>query len=292
MWQKVLVTGSKGYIGKNIVEKLSGEHLLLTPPHEELDLLDAVAVKKYLDENKIDVVVHCASRGVERLEGKQSKVVEENLRMFFNLIVNLPLYKTLINLGSGAEYDKRRNLRKIKEEDFGTSIPLLGYDLSKFVMGQYVKNSNENIKHLRFFCVFGKGEDYSQRFISRSICRNLLGLPIEISQNAFFDYLCVDDAVKIINHFIKNDSKENIYNIGVGKPVDLISIAETINQIADKKSEIIVKKEGLNREYSCDNSRLMKDLENFRFTALEESIRELYEYYRRHIRDLDVTRIK
>jgi len=263
MKQNVLVTGSTGFIGKNLVEKISSTHVLHTPTHLELDLLDADAINDYLNNNQIDSIIHCASSGVERLAGHQSEVTEKNLRMFFNLVVNSSLYGKLINLGSGAEYDKGLDMRRIKEEDFGRSIPSLGYDFSKFVMGQYVQNSQNNIRHLRFFNVFGKGEDYSQRFISRAICRNLSGLPIEINQNAFFDYLYINDAVNIINHFIENDSPEKIYNIGTGKSVDLLSLAEIINEIADKKSEVIVKNEGFNREYTGDVSRLMEEIRDF-----------------------------
>lgn len=292
MTQNVLVTGSTGFIGRNLVERLSSAHILYTPTHAELDLLDWNAVKNYLNDNQIDSVVHCASSGVERLVEHQSGVVEKNLRMFFNLVTNSSLYGKLINLGSGAEYDKSLDMQRVKEEDFGRSVPSMEYDFSKFVMGQYVQSSGKNIKHLRLFNVFGKGEDYSQRFISRVICRNLLGLPIEINQNAFFDYFYVNDAVDIINHFIENDSSEMIYNIGIGKPIDLLSLAEIINEIVDEKSEIIVKKEGLNNEYTGNVSRLMKEIGDFKFTPLRMAIGELHQYYKEHIGELDRTKLK
>lgn len=292
MEQNVLVTGSTGFIGRNLVERLSSTHVLYTPTHAELDLLDEGAVNNYLNGNQIDSIIHCASSGVERRVGQQSGVIEKNLRMFFNLVINSPLYGRLINLGSGAEYDKNLDMRRVKEEDFGRSIPSMEYDFSKFVMGQHVQNSGEDIKHLRLFNVFGKGEDYSQRFISRVICRNLLGLPIEINQNAFFDYFYVNDAVDIINHFVENGSSERIYNIGTGKSIDLLSLAETINEVVDEKSEIIVKKEGLNKEYTGDVSKLMREISDFKFTPLRVAIEELYQYYKEHIGELDRTKIE
>ncbi len=292
MKKKILVTGSTGYIGRNIIEKLAEEYVIYSPNSYNLNLLDLPKLKFFFEENKIDVVIHCASSGVGRTEEGQSGVFEKNLRMFFNLILCAPLYNKLINFGSGAEYDKELEIKKIKEEDFGRSIPKMEYDFSKYVMGKYSEKSQENILHLRLFCVFGKYEDYGKRFISRSICRNLFRLPIEINQNAFFDYIYIDDIVEIVNYFIKNGNREKIYNVGFGQPIDLVSLAGIINEIADKKTDIIVKKQGLNKEYSCDNSKLFNEVRNLSLTSMRRGIKELYEYYKKNIDRIDLENIK
>ena len=69
---------------------------------------------------------------------------------------------------------------------------------------------------------------------------------------------------------------------GSGKKIDILSIAKIINQTADKKSNIIIKKNGLNKEYTCDNSRLVREIKNQRFTNIEEAIKELYLWYKNH----------
>ena len=49
----ILLTGSSGFIGKNLKEYLlKKDYELLTPTHEELDLMDTVAVSEYLNAQK------------------------------------------------------------------------------------------------------------------------------------------------------------------------------------------------------------------------------------------------
>ncbi len=291
MSKNILITGTNGFIGRNLKEGLTNSHALYCPLRSELDLLNPREVKNYLDRHKIEVVVHCASSGVKRDAQQQQNVVEDNLKMFFNLVKNLKSDQKLINLGSGAEYDKELDISGIREEDFGRSIPTLSYDFSKYLMSRYIEKSSELISHLRFFCVFGKYEDYERRFISRSICRSLFNLPIEINQNAFFDYLNVEDGVKIIDYFIENSPQEKVYNVGSGTKVDLLTIAEKIRKISKKDIAIIVKNSGLGKEYTCNNSRLLNELGNFQFTGLDEAIQKLYDYYQSEFFSLDQRKV-
>ena len=90
----------------------------------------------------------------------------------------------------------------------------------------------------------------------------------------------VNDFIKILDYFIRNNSKEKFYNIGTGKSIDLLTIAKTVNRISENKSKIIIKKKGLNNEYTCDNSRLLKEIPNLRFTDFKNSVEELYSWYK------------
>ena len=48
----IFITGSSGFVGKNLIEKLTGRYELLTPNHSELDLLDEQAVADFLKKHK------------------------------------------------------------------------------------------------------------------------------------------------------------------------------------------------------------------------------------------------
>jgi nucleoside-diphosphate-sugar epimerase len=112
------------------------------------------------------------------------------------------------------------------------------------------------------------------------MCRVLFELPIEITRNMLLDYVHVDDLRSIIEHLIDDEPKHKFYNTGSGKHIDLLSIAKKIKEISGNDSEIKIKKKGMNREYTCDNSRLMKEMPGFKFTPIEESLRELYAWYK------------
>lgn len=278
--KNVLVTGANGFIGKNLCEYLNDKYNLLAPLRTELDILDESKVDKYFKKNKIDIVLHTAVVGGSRKEEQTDLALSQNLRMFFNLLKNKKHFKKMIYLGSGAEYDKTKPIVDVKEEDFGKTIPKDEYGFFKYVCSKYIEEQN-NIVCLRIFGLFGKYEDYRYRFISNAICQNLSNFPITINQNVLFDYIFIDDFVKIVDYFINNEVKYKFYNIGTGKKIDLLTIANLINNIADRKSEIIVKNSGLNNEYTCNNERLMNELGGFKFSQIKSSVKSLFDWYKK-----------
>lgn len=280
MKKNILITGSTGCIGLNLIEQLDrGKYNLLTPKHKELDLLDYSAVLKYFRNNKIDVVVNCALVGGSRNEEYVNDMVSINLKMFFNIVRNKKYFKKMIHIGSGAEYNKLKPLIKVKEEEFDKMIPKDDYGFFKYVCSKYIE-STDNIISLRIFGLYGKYEDYKLKFISEALCRNILDLPIIINQNVYFDYVYMNDFIKIIEYFINNSAKYKFYNIGKGKKIDMLTIAKKVNKIAEKKSKIIVKNKELNNEYTCDNSRLMEEIKDFKFTDFDRSLEEFYVWYK------------
>ena len=56
MNKNVLITGSSGFIGRNLKEQLKEKYNLFTPSHLKLELTDFKEVKKYFQHNQIDVV--------------------------------------------------------------------------------------------------------------------------------------------------------------------------------------------------------------------------------------------
>jgi nucleoside-diphosphate-sugar epimerase len=283
----IFLTGSNGFAGSHIKKYLTKKGFkLLTPSHKELDLLDNHAVDNFFKTHKIDVVIHTALVGGSQKAESESNALDQNLRMFFNIVHNKNRFKKMIHCGSGAEYDKRFPIEKVTEEDFDKKIPVDEYGFSKYITTKFIEQS-ENIICLRIFALFGIGDRYQYRFISNAICRNIFDLPITIRQDVYFDYFNINDFVKIIEHFIEHDAKHKIYNIGSGKKINLKTIANMINEIADRKSKIIIAKKGLNNEYTCNNERLLSEIPGFKFTKMEDSIKELYLWYKENKSKID-----
>lgn len=284
--KRILILGSSGFVGRNLVEKLSRKYDLLLPSRTELNILDESSLKKYFKTKKVEVVINAAVVGGSRKEEYENFMLQNNLKMFFNIVRNKKYFKKMIHFGSGAEYDKKRALINIKEEDFDKKIPEDEYGFYKYICSKYIEETN-NIVNLRIFGLFGKYEDYRYRFISNAICRNIYGLPITLHQDVYFDYLYINDFIKIIDYFIINDAKYKSYNIGTGSPVSLLTLAKKINEIADIKSEILVKKKGLNWQYSCNNNRLKEETKDFSFQSISGSLEELYGWYKRNKNSID-----
>jgi GDP-L-fucose synthase len=211
--------------------------------------------------------------------------------MFFNLARCLKPGMRMIHLGSGAEYDRRRCLPKMAEDYFDAHVPADDYGYAKYVISKYIEKT-DNITCLRIFGLYGKYEDYTYKFISNAILKNLLGLPIVINQNVKFDYLWIEDFCKIVQRFLEIKPKYAHYNITPVKSVDLLSLAGMINAVSRAKSEIRALNAGMNTEYTGSNRRILEELNGFNFTSYEKGVKKLYAYYALNFNEFDLDTIK
>lgn len=287
MKDTILITGSGGFIGKNLKESLARKHILSAPSSHELDLLDSTAVMNYLNENKFDIIIHSANRNNTRKKDTTAyDSLDGNLRMFFNLERCKNLFGRMYYFGFSAEYDSQHYIPNMKEDFFGTYIPKDAYGFSKYIMSKVCEQEN-NIYDLRLFGVYGKYEEWERRFISNAICRALKGKPITIQRNVYFDYLWVDDLCNIMEWFIQNEPKYKHYNVCRGSRIDLYSLACMVREILKLDCDIIVGEPGWKSEYSGNNERLLKEIGKYQFTEFEKSIQELCKYYKDNINMID-----
>lgn len=263
--KNILLTGSGGFIGKHL-KKYFTEYNLYTPRSYELNLLDENAVASYLSENKIDFIIHSASCGVRITpDATLEEVAKPNIQMFNNLAKSgLPM----ITIGSGAEYDKSRPLVNIKEEDFGKSIPKDPYGYSKYMISKEIEK-RENILNLRLFGIYGFGEDAS-RVTSCIINAKIKNEPVVLNQNVRFHFIWIDDFCKIVKHFVEHPTKEKFINVAPNESIEIIDLAK----IAGVKT--IIKNEGMNKEYTANNTKLLQKLDGFEFTSYDVGMTYFY----------------
>jgi GDP-L-fucose synthase len=276
----VLVTGGGGFIGRNLREQLPpAGYRVLAPSRAELDLLDADAVDRYLDEHRADVVIHAATENATRNARRdRALVLDHNLRMFFNLARHAHRFGKVLHFGSAAELDRERSTPRMPEESFGRQVPRDPYGLSKYLIALHGERA-ANVWNLRLFGCFGPWEDWEIRFISNACCKAAWDLPITLRQNLRFDYLWVDDLIAITRWFIEHDPAARTYNVCSGEVHDLRSLAGMVLDASGKELEIRVAREGWGTEYSGDNARLLSAMGGFRFTPIRESVGRLYRWY-------------
>jgi GDP-L-fucose synthase len=85
--------------------------------------------------------------------------------------------------------------------------------------------------------------------------------------------------IAIIDYFINHEATYKFYNVASGMRVDLLTLAGIVERISGSKRGIKVVRDGLNREYTADNSRLKSELPDFKFTSLEDGIKKMFEFY-------------
>lgn len=271
-----LITGSGGFIGHNLKEYLT-DYNLLSPRSYELNLVHTKEVEEYFRQNKnIDYIIHCGSIGGYRTVTDKDTTIEDNLNMVKNLLKYKKETTRLILFGSGAMYDKSRDLHKVRESEIGNYEPADLYGKSKLMIAQKIKD-RKDVLLLNIFGCYGKYEKDS-RFPTYAIKRNLSKQPIEINKNVVFDYLYIDDLCKIVKHFIENETSENIINVTPTESISLLEIAKIVNENGDFKSEIKINEAGLNKEYTGNNERLLSEFCNFKFTEYKNGLKILFEY--------------
>ena len=284
----LLITGGNGFIAKNLSEQLRETYSVTTCNSKELNLLDAPLVYEFIKNHRFDVIIHTATYDpAPKYSTKDPlKVLENNLKMFFNVARCKNHFGKMLYFGSGAEFDREYWMPLMKESYYDQYVPSDQYGFSKYVMTKYAENSDK-IYNLRVFSVFGKYEDWRYRFISKACCCAILNLPVICNQNVYFDYMYIDDFVKIVKWFIENNPHRHIYNLCTSKIYEYQGLAGIISGFANNKLEVIFKNEGWRKEYSGDNTQLLEELKGFKFETINESILKLYNWYElnRHIID-------
>jgi GDP-L-fucose synthase len=119
---KIFIAGHRGMVGSAIYRKLKslGNILILTKERSDLDLLDQLAVNRFLSKEVPDLVYMAGAKvgGILANSRYPAQFIYENLTIQSNIIHGSYLagVKQLLFLGSSCVYPKGIN-RPIKEED-------------------------------------------------------------------------------------------------------------------------------------------------------------------------------
>ena len=281
---RVLLTGGSGFIGRNLIETLGPEYEILAPRHTELDLADEVSVRTWFLTHPVDAVIHSATKPGHRNAADPTSVAITNLHMFSNLFESARAADVgkFLFLGSGSEFDMRNYRPRMKEECLGEFIPADDTGFSKYVCTRMLYGIPGYV-NVRFFGIFGKYEDYAIRFISNAVCKAIFDLPITLRQDKRFDYTSVGDGVRAIGRFLcasPESLRYNDYNVTPDRTVSLLELARIVRDIAGKPDlPILVGTPGQGLEYSGNNGRFKERFPDYSFTPIEDSVKELYDWY-------------
>ena len=96
---KILITGANGYIGKFLIRDLS-EYDIIAKSRQELDISNKEQVDSFFANNKIDYVIHTATKGGKRTLPDTEEVYETDLTMFNNLAEHSDKFKKMFVFAS------------------------------------------------------------------------------------------------------------------------------------------------------------------------------------------------
>jgi GDP-L-fucose synthase len=206
MENNVLVLGATGFVGGFITKHLQDRYCVYSPTRQELDLTDYQSVLNYFAVNKIDVVVNCAGSVDSNLINFNADSAKTNLLIFGNLYAARNQFTKLINIGSGAEFDRSRGIDQFTEEMLFLSQPKDHYGLSKNIISRMSYNT-DNFYTLRLFGVFGRTES-SKRLLKKVIS----GEEVDVADR-YFDYFYINDLIPVLEYYISNTPKHKDINV-------------------------------------------------------------------------------
>ncbi|EBS8155790.1 NAD-dependent epimerase/dehydratase family protein, partial [Salmonella enterica subsp. enterica serovar Adelaide] len=151
---KVLLTGSSGMVGKNILEHASAkDYEILTPTSSDLNLLVIDEIEKFMLANKPECIIHAAGLvgGIHANINRPFDFLANNLLMGLNLVTIAKKLgiKKFLNLGSSCMYP--RNFEEAIPEKALLTGELEetneGYAIAKVAVAkacEYISRENSN----------------------------------------------------------------------------------------------------------------------------------------------------
>ena len=255
----LLITGGTGFIGRNLVPILKSKHKVFAPRREDLNLFDKTEVHSFLNRNDIDCVIHFANPrpSFDPLRSSGDRMFEDMMCMF-SVLYDLRFdYRRMVYTGSGAEYDKTKDISNVKEDEVFQRKPQDDYGLAKQLMNRMASQSS-NIVNCRVFGCFGPGE-LPERFVRHCVDSCLRRAPIAIQQDCKFDYIYVDDLAEYIIWMIEGNPTFSAYNVSGNNHMFLSEIAREVSFELGARAELAVRSPVIGREYTACGDRLFQE---------------------------------
>lgn len=300
---KILITGSRGMVGRNIAEYQKFKNCtLLRPTRKELDLLNRESVDNYLRNNNPDLIIHCAGvvGGIHANIENPVKFLVENTQMGLNIIMSAYELgiKKFINMSSSCMYP--RNAKNPLSEELilkGELEPTNeGYAIAKTTttrLCEYINKEDSTFKYKTIIpCnLYGKYDKFDPKHshmlpavikkIHESKINGDKKLDIWGDGMARREFMYVEDLADFTYFAIMNFDKmpQNI-NVGLGIDYTINEYYEMIASVIGYKGKFMhdmSKPVGMKQKLIDDTK-----LQEFNWkhkTSLKNGIKKTYEYY-------------
>jgi GDP-L-fucose synthase len=275
----IFITGGNGFIARNCYDYFSQNHTVYAPSHAELDVTNLKNLQLYINNRNIDCVLHTANIiGRTTINGFNFTLDDfyKSLLMFESVLHATKHCKYFFTFGSGAELGEYPNEDIINvSEDKLTHTIMSNYGgFVKSVMTKRLLDLDheQHRYNLRIAGCFGKYEK-SDRFITANLTRALRHESMLINQNRYMDFIYIQDLIKLIDFILHNSVPYRDINCTYIKKYSLLEIAEKIQEITQITVPIILYKNGLDKEYTLDGTKLASL--NIPLLGLENGIRAL-----------------
>lgn len=276
MTKKILITGCAGFIGFHIAKKflnekykvcgidninnyysvsLKKDRLKILRKEKEfifkkIDITNRTKIKNLLKNNRFDAVIHLAAQaGIRYSLKKPYHYIDSNLLGFSNILeeVKNSKIKNFFFASSSSVYGEKNKL-PFQEKISNTENPLQIYAATKksneILAKAYFNLYKFKIIGLRFFTVYGpygRPDMAIFNFVNRILNKKIIY--INNYGNHYRDFTHIDYVIETIFILVKKSIKIkkpffDIFNIGSSKPVKIMKLVRTLENILKSKTKI------------------------------------------------------
>jgi len=251
----IILTGSKGFIGKNFLKKIN-------EPIIEVEKENAYKFISGFDRwNEVSLIIH---------QGAISSTTEKNIQTLHhnNVAFTLFLFEKAIQYQIPVKYASSASVYGNQTKKLKVINPLNYYAITKLQIDYFVQDNLDkfrSIQGFRYFNVYGVGEEHKE-----DQARGKLKL-FKGSNKFFRDFVCVDDVVDIV---LNTNIESGIYDLGTGSPVSFQKVAEFVAEKEKGEIEYIDFPEHLKGKYQDYTCADMKWIGDYKFKSVKEYLLE------------------
>ena len=233
---RILFTGFNGFIGKNVIQKINDRNIKIESMFFiEKDYMDYEFWETSLNRSVLDcdVIVHMGA-----ITDTMFKDCNEMLRY------NFEFSRVLFEIA--ASYDKKVIYSSSAANSGANSlegIPSNIYGWSKYITEKYGMAMVEDFIALRYFNVYGPGEENKGNMSSVAhqahlIMQKGMGKFMLFPGNPKRDFVYIEDVVDATIYPIFNDVSKGVYEVGSGEArtfEDVLDLMEIPYEYRDEK---------------------------------------------------------
>ena len=236
---KILVTGSKGFIGTQLVPYLISlnnnvigldQYILSEDNYIRGDISILYELINIFKNNTFDLVIHLASEcGIENCEEHIQKSMQTNLIGSYNIISLCKDYNIKLIYFSTSEIygDSFGDNNMIEDTNIILLQPKNHYAMQKLFGEKMVIKELKNYIIVRPFMIYGAGENQNnyRSVISKFIKLSIDNKNLPVHKNSYRSWLHINDFIFALNLLIEKNVI-GTFNIGNGNeilPIDKIA---------------------------------------------------------------------
>jgi len=273
---KILITGGKGFVGKNLEEKLKEKFNVFALGKDEFNVEEKEKIINKINEIKPDITIHCAAlSNVDRCEVEREKAYRINSIGTQNVAIACRETKSkMIYISTDFVFDGKK---ETPYSEIDIPSPINHYGKTKLLGEYYVSHILNNFIIVRTSRIFGKwGKNFASRFPLLLKEREEFYLTTDIVNCPTF----VKDLVRAIEFLIKNDFL-GIINVCNKGSCSWFEFGKKVIELVQKDGVKIIpvefadyrEKKALRPHYSVLNTDLLETV-GFKMPEWEYSLKE------------------